>query len=376
MLDSKSDLDFYMATKTFGGEYIWLQRIARKMGKEISFIWPRESRNPLFIFDGLRSKLIFSLCKIFPKGRGLFMNLLIGYCSFPINSKTFISTPYFPIPHNTFIAYIHTPSRKLTVEEDINNGLVKRLFWKIFKRVYRMTYCSSLSNARFVFVNSNTTSERISRLCNLSKSISVLYPTQDPSEFNCGQEENYFFCASRFTAQKNQIFIVEAFIKFCEKIVNYSGVECNYRLVLTGSNPKDNKISNSYFEQLLEVIGRASEDIQKRIEISFDRSREQITEYYSKAFAVLYAGREEDFGQTVVEGMMSCKPVVAINEGGMRETIKDGVNGFLVNSTDQMADKMLVLVNNRSMARSMGLKGKEMVSKFEDDKFLSVILSL
>jgi trehalose synthase len=158
--------------------------------------------------------------------------------------------------------------------------------------------------------------------------------------------------------------------------VNYSGVECNYRLVLTGSNPKDNKISNSYFEQLLEVIGRASEDIQKRIEISFDRSREQITEYYSKAFAVLYAGREEDFGQTVVEGMMSCKPVVAINEGGMRETIKDGVNGFLVNSTDQMADKMLVLVNNRSMARSMGLKGKEMVSKFEDDKFLSVILSL
>ena len=60
----------------------------------------------------------------------------------------------------------------------------------------------------------------------------------------------------------------------------------------------------------------------------------------------------------------------------MRETIKDGVNGFLVNSTDQMADKMLVLVNNRSMARSMGLKGKEMVSKFEDDKFLSVILSL
>jgi glycosyltransferase involved in cell wall biosynthesis len=44
---------------------------------------------------------------------------------------------------------------------------------------------------------------------------------------------------------------------------------------------------------------------------------------------------DEDFGMTPVEAMASGKPVVAVNEGGFKETVVDGKTGVLVNSDCQ-----------------------------------------
>ena len=42
---------------------------------------------------------------------------------------------------------------------------------------------------------------------------------------------------------------------------------------------------------------------------------------------------DEDFGLTPVEAMAAGKPVIAVNEGGYRETILDGRTGWLVAPT-------------------------------------------
>jgi len=375
MEEDDCTINFYMASPTFGGEYVWLDRIARKFEGKISYIWPRGSHSPSPIFIGFKSKLIISFCKIIPGGRGLFMNVLISSCSLSRDKRNFISTPYYPIPAGTHIAYIHTPSRKLTVDEEFNHNksLVGRVFWKIFKIIYKYSYCKSLINAKDVFVNSRNTQERISKLCNLVMPIKVLYPTQDINEFQCKNQDKYFFSPSRFTPQKNQIFLIKAFSEFCELIKKETNNESEFKLILAGSDPKDSAEAKIYFEFLKDYVSGLRNEIKSKIEFVLNKNRKEILEYYSSSLAVLYAGRNEDFGQIPVEGMLSCKPVVALNEGGIRETVVDGVTGYLVNTSSEMAKKMLILTKDQILAKSMGENGRKLAVRFDDDIFISKI---
>ena len=51
---------------------------------------------------------------------------------------------------------------------------------------------------------------------------------------------------------------------------------------------------------------------------------------YQSALATGCAARLEPFGLTAIESMAAGTPVVAVREGGFRETVEDGVTGFLV----------------------------------------------
>jgi glycosyltransferase involved in cell wall biosynthesis len=59
-------------------------------------------------------------------------------------------------------------------------------------------------------------------------------------------------------------------------------------------------------------------------------SDDELAVLYSKAKATICAARLEPFGLTPLESLSCGTPVVAINEGGFRESISDGVNGVLV----------------------------------------------
>lgn len=373
--ERNSEFEFYMATQTFGGEYVWLDRIAHKMGKEITYIWPTGQKKPAIPVSGLTNKILVGICRIIPGGRGLFMNILIGHFRLQTDRKVFISSPYYPIPKNATIAYIHTPSRRLTVEYDAarNKNWITRLGWPVLRAFYRHAYCSSLRNPKKLFVNSKTTSDRVKKLCDLDRDLEVVYPTQDSGEFSSGQFENFFFMPSRFTEQKNQLFIVDAFNIFLEQR-RLSNPEGNsFRLVLAGSDPNKSVVSRFYFQKLKKKIDLLYEAFGSKVDLIFDADRKTVIDRYSRCYAVLYAGRHEDLGQIPIEAMMSSKPVVALDEGGMRETVQDGYNGFLVDSPKEMADKLSLLANDLGLARKMGENGRKLSATYDDPVFLKKV---
>jgi trehalose synthase len=53
--------------------------------------------------------------------------------------------------------------------------------------------------------------------------------------------------------------------------------------------------------------------------------------------------------------------VVANRSGGIPLQMEDGVGGFLVDSTEECAKRVLFLLNNRDDARRRGLAGREKV---------------
>ena len=71
--------------------------------------------------------------------------------------------------------------------------------------------------------------------------------------------------------------------------------------------------------------------------------------------------------KTVLEAMACGRAVITTDAPGCRETVKDGLNGFLVPVRDvgALADKMIYLINNPHTAEKMGQSGR----KIAEEKF-------
>jgi len=72
----------------------------------------------------------------------------------------------------------------------------------------------------------------------------------------------------------------------------------------------------------------------------------------------------EGLGVAALEAMAAGKPVVATRVGGLRESVLDGENGFLVPPRDSraIADAVAQLVNHPALAHQMGLVARQRVS--------------
>lgn len=71
---------------------------------------------------------------------------------------------------------------------------------------------------------------------------------------------------------------------------------------------------------------------EKGVELTLHRaiSDAELAELYASALCTAGAAHMEPFGLTVLESLGCGTPVVAVEEGGYRETVVDGVNGYLV----------------------------------------------
>ncbi|HZD59011.1 MAG TPA: CBS domain-containing protein [Anaerolineae bacterium] len=75
------------------------------------------------------------------------------------------------------------------------------------------------------------------------------------------------------------------------------------------------------------------------IEIMGDVTMEQKFDLYKNAYATLFTSQwEEPFGLVMIESMATGTPVIALKRGAAVEVIKDGVNGFLGDSLDDLVD--------------------------------------
>jgi glycosyltransferase involved in cell wall biosynthesis len=85
---------------------------------------------------------------------------------------------------------------------------------------------------------------------------------------------------------------------------------------------------------------------------------------------------EEPFGLITIEANMFGIPVIASNSGGFKETVINGVSGFLTEAgnSEQLAEKIEYFYNNRDEIIQMGKKGLENVNEyFNREKMISKI---
>src|SRR5881394_2578612 len=154
---------------------------------------------------------------------------------------------------------------------------------------------------------------------------------------------------SRFDPWKDPKGVVEAF-KRARK-------EVDATLVLLGNFATDDPEGREIFGSLC-----ACQDERILILTSGDDTA-LVNALQTRAAVVLQKSLREGFGLTVAEAMWKSTPVIGGNVGGIRYQIEDGVNGFLVSSVDETAERMVEIINNEELRDEMGRKAQETVRK-------------
>jgi trehalose synthase len=93
----------------------------------------------------------------------------------------------------------------------------------------------------------------------------------------------------------------------------------------------------------------------------------EVNAFQRSAAVVIQKSIREGFGLVVSEGMWKSKPVVGGRTGGIRLQIEDGVNGYLVESVDEAAARVIQLLSDPKKAARMGKAARNKVR----DNFLS-----
>jgi len=153
---------------------------------------------------------------------------------------------------------------------------------------------------------------------------------------------------SRFDKWKDPEGVIDAFQIARKKI------DCT--LVLVGNIATDDPEGQDVFAALCQ---RAEE----RIRILSVQDSALVNALQRKAAVVVQKSIKEGFGLTVTEAMWKGAAVVGGRTGGIAHQIEDGVNGFLVDSVEETADRIVALLKDRSLASRLGQKAKETVRK-------------
>ncbi len=93
----------------------------------------------------------------------------------------------------------------------------------------------------------------------------------------------------------------------------------------------------------------------------------QINAFQRIAHVVLQKSLREGFGLTVSEALWKSRPVVGGRAGGIKLQIRDGYNGYLVDSVEECAARTIDLLADPVGADALGVQGRELVR----EEFLS-----
>lgn len=137
-------------------------------------------------------------------------------------------------------------------------------------------------------------------------------------------------------------------------------------------------VYEKYPEWKLELYGYANDDflnvsgLSKKNIYYFPPERKIMEKYLGSSIYVM-SSRYEGFGMVLTEAMACGVPCVSFDcHHGPADIINDGEDGFLIQpeSINEMTEKLLLLIENKELRKSMGAKAKENVKRYSQHEIL------
>ena len=222
------------------------------------------------------------------------------------------------------IYYCHTPPRYLYDLKHIYLAKIPfymRPAFQVLSYIFKKMYERDIKKMDLILTNSQNTKDRIKKFLDLDSQI--LYPAVNLEEFTWKGQWDYYLSFARLSDAKRVDKIVEAFKQVPDKKL----------IVIYWENDPPR-------EKIFELAENAT-----NIEFKTLPGNIWFTDYVGNCIATIYIPIDEDFGMSPVESMAAGKPVIWVNEWGLKETILDKKTGILISDTAKVSDLKQAIIN-------------------------------
>ena len=254
--------------------------------------------------------------------------------------------------------------------------LSKRLFLHFQQPMIHVSAKSAktrfkLSRVTSIFCNSHFTKSFVDRSFNVSSR--VIYPPVDlyPKKI---KKENIILTVGRLRVRdyKKHGVMIKSFKKMVDMGLR------GWKFVLGVSAKEENREAFAQIQKSAEGFP---------IEFVVNKNNKELWDVYNRAKIYWHAaGFGEDlekhpeyaehFGISTVEAMGAGAVPVVINAGGQREIVKDGQNGFLWNTPEELKKKTMFLIDNPKKLQELSYKAQEKTKDFSRERFCREIEEL
>lgn len=309
-LKTKHSVDIHLTEKAFFPGAKGIPRLPFRHGGQAPSRW----KTDLFKFWSLRQIHQALAVKIDRKGYDVVL----------VHPSQFTQAPYLlKYLQTPSVYYLHEPLRiayeyNLRFQEKVS--VFKRIYEDFTRKILKKIDFENARAAKKVVVNSYHTLEMAIKIYGIYPA--VCYP---------GVDANHFRPLSR--VEKEGIL----FVGNPEKITGFD-----------------------FLKKTISLI----KPLPKLTVVKGDLNENKLVEAYNQAMLTVGVAEIEPFGLVPLESMACGTPVVAMKEGGYRESVVDEITGFLVDREPEIfAQKIELLLKNKDLAYQMGQNGREYVKR-------------
>ncbi len=253
--------------------------------------------------------------------------------------------------------YCHEPPRHIYDDSfrinDDHKGWQHKLdsidpFIHLYRSTVRRFDREAVYAAGLVLVNSNFIQERVKQIYGIDSAVS--YHGVDTDTFSPrfhDTRKGYVLSVGAIQPHKGYDFLIESLGSLPEKT--------RPKLLLVGNT--ENTGEQMHLQNLA-----LHHDVELSIEVGV--TQDVLVQRYNEAFLVAYTPHNEPFGLVPLEAMACAKPVVGVNEGGVKETVVHKYTGLLVERNPaEFGAAIKQLIENPALATKYGRNGREHVVK-------------
>jgi glycosyltransferase involved in cell wall biosynthesis len=262
---------------------------------------------------------IISLGRTFkyPPLKQISASLMFSRCDFSKHYSFFIFSGnwahYAARKHKPNMWYCHTPvrafydQREKMIARQPND--LRKLAASSWITCHAWFDRRSIGDLERIIANSQNVEQRIRKA--YDRSCTVIYPPVDTSRFRFKEYGEFWLSVNRIYPEKRLELQFDVFRRLPEQ-----------KLVVVGGYAQGDHAAN-YYHGLVK-------DMPENVEMRGAVSEEELIDLYARCKGLICTAVDEDFGLTPLEAMASGKPVLAVNEGGFKETVVSGKTGLLV----------------------------------------------
>lgn len=262
----------------------------------------------------------------------------------------------------TTVLYSHTPLRATLSEfESLYKKELPWILEPLFipaTKIFKIIEGASYSQYDQIVCNSQTTLERLIGYKSVKgHTTKIVNPGTKISDKKSNSFSKYFFYPSRIRKYKRQKMAINAFKK--------ANLDSDFSLIIAGAGQEED-----YVQELRKMANN-------NISIEVDVPDERWKELYSNSYSIIFCAEKEDWGIVPIEAGAYEKPIIAVNEGGPKESIHHAQTGFLTEpNANALANRMTWLAQRPNKAKKMGKIARQNAKKYTWDNFASKLDSI